>query len=85
MADADFGGEEQSGQGGDEPGQQIGAHVDDVDANAVALGGLFAKADGAHLEAAAGAIQPDVADDRRGENDEEGEWARNRCASSRVR
>ena len=52
-------------------GKQEGAHVDDVDAHAVALRRLLAKADGAHLQAAARTIEPDIAADGGSENDEE--------------
>src|SRR5580700_3186016 len=73
MADADFRCEEQAGERGNEARQQIGAQMNDVDMDAVPLGRLLAKADGANFETAARAIEPDVADNRGGENDEEGD------------
>src|SRR5262249_20272289 len=49
---------------------QVGAHVDEIDADAVALGRLLAEADGADLQAAARAIKPEIAGDRGGENEQ---------------
>ena len=58
-------------QHGNNRGQKKGAQMDEIDAHAIALGRLLAKADGPQLQAAAGAIQPEVAGDRRSENDHE--------------
>ena len=72
MADADLGGQEEAGE---RPrcsaAEDIGAHVDEIDAHAVALRRFLAEADGLQLQAAAGAVQPEVAGDGGGEDDEE--------------
>ena len=58
-ADAHLGADKKPAEHGDDSGKNVGPHMNEVDAHAIALGGLLAKADGAHLQTAARAIEPD--------------------------
>src|SRR5262249_5410432 len=73
MADAHFRGEEEAGNGGKHARQGVGAQVNEGGADAVALRRFFPEADGAEREAAARPVEPDIAGDRDGEDDEEGD------------
>ena len=71
MPDADLGGQEEAGEGGDHRRQEVGAEMDEIDADAVPLGRFLAEADGAQPEPAPRPVEPEIAEDRRGDQDDE--------------